>query len=62
MHLRRVAGPCLLVIWDGLPIHRRQQVKEFVAGTGGRIRVEPLPGYAPDLTPGTKAAGTTSRT
>lgn len=51
VHLRRVAGPRLLVIWDGSPIHRRQAVKEFVAGTRGHIRVEPLPGYAPDLNP-----------
>jgi transposase len=51
MHLRRVASPRLLVIWDGSPIHRRQEVLEFVAGTRGRIRVEPLPGYAPDLNP-----------
>jgi transposase len=50
-HLRRVAGPRLLVIWDGSPIHRRQAVKDYVAGTRGQIRVEPLPGYAPDLNP-----------
>ena len=39
------------VIWYGSPIHRRQEVKEFVAGTRGRVRVEALPGYAPDLNP-----------
>jgi transposase len=50
-HLLRVAGPRLLVIWDGSPIHRRREVKEFVAGTRGRVRVEALPGYAPDLSP-----------
>jgi transposase len=50
-HLRRVAGPRLLVIWDGSPIHRRAEVKEFVSGTRGQVRVEPLPGYAPDLNP-----------
>jgi transposase len=51
LHLRRVAGPRLLVIWDGSPIHRRQEVKEFVAGTRGKVRLEALPGYAPDLSP-----------
>jgi len=51
MHLRRVASLRLLVIWDGSPIHRRQEVQEFVAGTHGRIQVEPLPAYAPDLNP-----------
>src|SRR5262249_61864123 len=49
--LLRVAGPRLLVIWDGSPIHRRAAVKEFVAGTGGKVRLETLPGYAPDLNP-----------
>jgi transposase len=51
VHLRRVAGERLLVIWDGSPIHRRQAVQEFVAGTEGEVWVEALPGYAPDLNP-----------
>jgi transposase len=51
LHLLRVAGKRLLVIWDGSPIHRRAEVKEFVAGTRGKIAVETLPGYAPDLNP-----------
>src|SRR5436305_1110113 len=51
-HLQCVAGPRLLVIWDGSPIHRRAEVKEFVAGTRGGVWVEALPGYAPDLSPG----------
>jgi transposase len=50
-HLLRVAGPRLLVIWDGSPIHRRVAVKDFVAGTGGKVWLEALPGYAPDLNP-----------
>jgi transposase len=51
VHLLRVAGERLLVIWDGSPIHRRLAVHEFVAGTKGKVRVEALPGYAPDLNP-----------
>jgi transposase len=51
VHLLRVAGERLLVIWDGSPIHRRVEVKEFVARTGGTIWLEALPGYAPDLNP-----------
>jgi transposase len=51
LHLLRVAGDRLLVIWDGSPIHRRVEVKEFVAGTRGRVWLESLPGYAPDLNP-----------
>jgi transposase len=51
LHLLRVAGDRLLVIWDGAPIHRRAAVKEFVASTRGRVWLEALPGYAPDLNP-----------
>jgi transposase len=50
-HLLRVAGKRLLVIWDGSPIHRRAAVKEFVAGTRGKVWLEGMPGYAPDLNP-----------
>jgi transposase len=50
-HLLRVAGKRLLVIWDGSPIHRRQEVTEFVSDTHGKIWLESLPGYAPDLNP-----------
>jgi transposase len=50
-HLLRVAGERLLVIWDGSPIHRRAEVQEFVSNTRGKIWVEALPGYAPDLNP-----------
>jgi transposase len=48
IHLLRVAGPRLLVIWDGSPIHRRAEVKQFVADLRGRVWTESLPGYAPD--------------
>jgi transposase len=51
LHLQRVAGERLLVIWDGSPIHRRAEVKEFVADTHGKVWLEALPGYAPDLNP-----------
>jgi transposase len=50
-HWRRVASRRLLVIWDGSPIHRRTEVKEFVSETQGQVWVEALPGYAPDLNP-----------
>lgn len=49
--LRQLARP-LLVIWDGSPIHRRAEVKEFIQTIGNRqLVVEPLPAYAPDLNP-----------
>lgn len=50
-HLLRVAGRRLMVIWDGSPIHRRTMVKQFVSATNGRVRLEVLPGCAPDLNP-----------
>ncbi len=51
VHLMRVATQRLLVIWDGSPIHRRTLVREFVSATHGKVRLEALPGYAPDLNP-----------
>jgi transposase len=50
-HLGRVAGTRLLVIWDGSPIHRRAEVNDFVSETRGKVWLEALPGYAPDLNP-----------
>lgn len=51
-HLIRYLGPRLLLIWDGSPIHRRANIKEFLASREGRgVHVEPLPPYAPDLNP-----------
>lgn len=51
VHLGRLVGDRLLLIWDGSPIHRRAEVQQFVAETGGRIHLEVLPSYAPDLNP-----------
>jgi transposase len=51
-HLMRQIPGKLLVIWDGSPIHRGQAVKDFLAsGAAPRVRLEQLPGYAPDLNP-----------
>ena len=51
-HLLRVVPGQVLVIWDGVPIHRSKIVKAFLqAETNGRLELEPLPGYAPDLDP-----------
>src|SRR5512147_831185 len=51
VHLGRLVGDRLLVIWDGSPIHRRAEVKAFVAEAGGQIHLEAFPPYAPDLNP-----------
>ncbi len=49
--LDRTAGK-LLVIWDGSPIHRGQAVKRFLEdGAAKRLKLEQLPGYAPELNP-----------
>ena len=42
----------LLVIWDGLPAHRGQAIKDFLAaGAAKRLHLERLPAYAPELNP-----------
>ena len=51
-HLMRQIPGKLLIIWDGSPIHRGRAVKDFLAsGAAGRVQLEQLPGYAPDLNP-----------
>jgi transposase len=39
------------VVWDGAPIHRSGRVRDFAAGTGGRLVLERLPAQAPELNP-----------
>ena len=42
----------MVVIWDGLPAHGGRAVKAFLReGASGRVHLEPLPGYAPELNP-----------
>ena len=41
----------LLIIWDGLRSHRDRLVKEYVEAQQGRIVLEFLPAYAPELDP-----------
>lgn len=49
--LRHIEGK-LLIIWDGLPAHHGQVVKDFLSQGGAKyIHLERLPGYAPDLNP-----------
>ncbi len=48
--LRHLPGK-LLIIWDGLATHRSRLVKEFVARQNGRLTLETLPAYAPELNP-----------
>lgn len=48
--LRHIPGK-LLVVWDGLPSHRSRLVRDFVAEQAGRLELEHLPAYAPELNP-----------
>ena len=49
--LRHISGK-LLLIWDGLPAHRSQAVKDFLSqGAAKRLYLAQLPAYAPDLNP-----------
>ncbi len=49
--LRKIPGKILL-IWDGAPIHRSHEIKDFLkAGGAKRLHLEQLPSSAPDLNP-----------
>lgn len=41
----------LHLLVDGLPAHKKAVVKDYVAGTEGRLTLHLLPGCAPDLNP-----------
>jgi transposase len=47
---RQVKGK-LLIIWDGLPAHRSKAMAQYLGEQNGRIWVERLPAYAPELNP-----------
>ena len=49
--LRRQIKKPLLVIWDGLAVHRSRKVKTFLERHPGEIHLAQLPGYAPELNP-----------
>jgi transposase len=48
--LRHIPGK-LLVIWDGLKCHRSRLTWDFIREQQGRIWLEFLPAYAPELNP-----------
>jgi transposase len=51
-HLRSQTEQKLLVIWDGSPIHRNTEVKDYLANGGAKhVHLERLPAYAPELNP-----------
>jgi hypothetical protein len=36
---------------DGLPAHKSRKMKQYLESQRGRLQVETLPGYSPDLKP-----------
>jgi transposase len=45
------AGRTVILLWDGLPAHRSRCMLDWAASQRDWLRLEPLPGYAPDLNP-----------
>ena len=50
-HLVRYIKTPLLVVWDRLPAHRSRRVGQFLDSLNGRVAIEYLPPYAPELNP-----------
>ena len=49
---QRMPEQKLLVIWDGAPIHWSQTLQQYLAeGASAWLRLEKLPGYAPESNP-----------
>jgi transposase len=48
---RELRGQNAILIWDGLPAHKSRIMKEYLQTQRHWLRVESLPGYAPDLNP-----------
>jgi transposase len=48
---RHVRGKKVILIWDQLPGHKSRPMQEYLRSQRSWLRVEYLPGYAPDLNP-----------
>ena len=48
--LRHIPGD-LLLVWDRLPAHRSRVTQEFIRDQRGRLLIEYLPPYEPELNP-----------
>jgi len=49
--LKRQIGKKLLIIWDGLQVHKSRLVRQYVEAYNGEIQIEFLPAYSPELNP-----------
>src|SRR5437764_9356625 len=50
-HLLRYIEGDILLIWDRLPAHRSKITQQFIRDQKGRLEIEYLPPYAPELNP-----------
>ena len=48
---RELRGQKAILVWDGLPAHKSQEMKAYLEQQRNWLTVEGLPGYAPDLNP-----------
>ncbi len=48
---RHVRGRRVIVVWDQLPAHKSVLVRDYLRAQRHWLRVEWLPGYAPELNP-----------
>lgn len=48
---KELRGQKAVLVWDGLPAHKSQVMKEYLLQQRSWLTVERLPGYAPDLNP-----------
>ena len=48
---QHLQGRKLLLIWDGLPVHRSERVSCYLTKQRAWLRVERFPAYAPELNP-----------
>jgi transposase len=48
---KALRGQRLILIWDGLPAHRSRVMHQYLQAQRRWLKVERLPGYAPELNP-----------
>jgi len=48
---RHLRGQRATLVWDGLPAHKSRIMQDYLRAQRRWLRVERLPGYAPDLNP-----------
>jgi transposase len=48
---RHLRGKKAILVWDGLPAHKSQLMQEYLYSQRSWLKVERLPGYAPEMNP-----------